>query len=147
MMPSPGQSAIATILGGKTYSVEGGFDTAFKKETPFIQTLASAMDSGWTSASPTTTTTMATTFASEFADYLAGQGLTFIDCIAVGIDQETAAWAASWDTQAQVHTYAVNAASIVSRIQGCSPLWSNGAKAISEAAADAFMSGFGQETG
>lgn len=146
-MASPGQEAIASKLGSKTYSVEGGFDTQFKTETTFIQKLATALHAGWTSAPPSTSTAMSTAFSSEFADYLTGQGMQFISCIASAIDTETTAWADSWDSTAQVHTYIVSAANIVTGIQNCAPLWSNGAKAIAEAAADAFMSGFGQETG
>lgn len=146
-MPSPGQDAIATALGSKTYSVEGGFTTQFKKETTFIQKLATAMDAGWTSASPTTPTTMSNALNTEFTGYLVGQGLLFVGCIGSSIDAETTAWADSWDSTAQVHTYTVSAPKIVIGIQNCAPLWSNGAQAIAEAAADAFMSGFGQETG
>lgn len=146
-MPSPGQDAIATTLGSKTYTVEGGFNTQFKKETTFVQKLATAMDAGWTSASPSTPTAMSNAFTTEFTGYLNGQGMLFVSCVASAIDAETTAWVNSWDSTAQVHTYTVSAANIVTGTQNCAPLWSNGAKAIAEAAADAFMSGFGQETG
>lgn len=146
-MPSPGQDAIATTLGNKAYTVEGGFNTQFKKEKTFIQKLATAMDTGWTSAPPSTPTTMSGSFAAEFNAYLTGRGMLFVSCIASAIDTETTAWGNSWDSIAQVHHYTVSAANIVTSIQNCAPLWSNGAKAIAEAVADAFMSGFGQETG
>lgn len=145
-MPSPGASSIAATIGAKTYTVEGGFVTQFVNPSSFVTSLATAMDAGWTSATPTTATTMAAAFTAEFASY-AGNGRVFIDCVATGIDDETAAWVASWDSQASVHTYTVNAASIVSRIMACSPVQSAGAQALAEAAADAFMSGFGQEVG
>lgn len=146
-MPSIGQSAIANILGAKTYTVEGGFNTQFNVNGTTVQKLATAIDAGWTSASPTTPTSMAASFAAEFSSYLAGPGLVFIYCVAQGIDDETQAWADSWNPIPAVHAYTVNAASIVSRIMACSPVQSNGALAISEAVADAFMTGFGQEVG
>lgn len=146
-MPSPGQAAIASSIGTKSFTVEGGFVTQFQSTAEFIQDLATAINAGWTCASPTTPSTMAAAFTSQFAGMLAGVGKQVIDCIAAGIDAEIAAWVASWNTGTSTHTYVVNSASIVSRIQACSPVWSNGAKAIAEAVADAFMSGFGQEVG
>ncbi|MCW8965371.1 MAG: hypothetical protein OQK82_01590, partial [Candidatus Pacearchaeota archaeon] len=123
-------------------------NTQFVETYPTTQKLAAAIDAGWTSASPTTATTMAASFSAEFAGYLfPGIGQTFIYCIASGIDAEIAAWVASWDTLAQIHTYPPNAASIISRIMACSPVQSAGAQAIAEAVADAFMAGFGQEVG
>lgn len=146
-MPSPGQSSIAGTLGAKTYTVDGGFDTQFNEQGTFVQKLATAIDSGWTCATPTTSTSMASAFDAELANYLAGQGKQFVDCIAAGIDTEIDAWVASWDTKLQIHTFVVSAAGIVSRIQACAPIWSAGAQAVAESAADAFMSGFGQEVG
>lgn len=147
MMPTPGQSAIATFIDAKTFTVEGGFATQFNGDAPFVQKLATALDAGWTSASPMTPTTMAEHFDTEFNGYLTGQGLLFLGCIASAIDDETAAWAASWDSQAQVHTFAVSSVGIVGRIQECAPLWSNGAQAVAQVTADAFMSDFDQEAG
>ena len=115
-MPSPGQSAIADIIGAKTYTVEGDFATQFNVDGTFVQKLSTALDSGWTSESPSTPTSMATAFTSELDGYLSGQGMQFLDCVAAGIDQETADWVLSWNSETQVHTYIVTAASIVSRI-------------------------------
>lgn len=145
-MPSPGAASIAATIGAKAYTVEGGYATQFVDPSSFVTSLSVAMDAGWTSASPTTATAMAAAFSAEFSSY-SGNGRTFIDCVASGIDDEVAAWVASWDVDLQVHTYTVNAASIVSRIMACSPVQSAGAQALAEVAADAFMSGFGQEVG
>jgi len=71
----------------------------------------------------------------------------FMTCIARGIDQETAVWVVSWDVRAQVHRYVVNKGSITGRIMGCSPVWSNGARALAEACAGVFVADFGQEVG
>jgi len=144
-MPSPGASAIASSIGTKSFTVEGGFATQFVSTGEFVVKLSNAIHSGWTSASPSTPTTMATSFATEFSTYLSGNGAVFVNCIASGIDAEIAAWAASWN--GSVHTFTVTAASIVSRIMACTPIVSNGAQALAEAVADAFMSGFGQEAG
>lgn len=146
-MPSPGKSAIADIIGAKTYTVEGEFATQFNVDGTFVQKLSTALDSGWTSVSPSTTTSMATAFTSELDGYLSGQGKQFLDCVAAGIDQETADWVLSWNSETQIHGYTVTAASIVSHIKDCAPLWSSGAQAIAQVCADAFMSGFGQEAG
>lgn len=146
-MPSIGTAAIASIIGAKAYSVEGAFPTQFITSGEFVAKLANAIHAGWTSASPTTPTGMAASFSAEFTGYLSGNGWLYVSCIATGIDDETITWVNSWDTNSQLHTYTVNAASIVSRIMGCTPVVSNGSRALAEVVAGAFMSGFGQETG
>lgn len=146
-MPSIGAAAIASTIGAKSYTVEGGFSTQFVSTAEFVVKLANAIHAGWTSASPTTPTTLSASFAAEFAGYLSGNGLLFVNCIATGIDDEIAAWVSSWEPVPAVHTFTVTAASIVSRIMACSPVVSNGSQALAEVVADAFMSGFGQETG
>lgn len=146
-MPSIGAAAIASTIGAKSYTVEGGYPTQFVSSGAFVVKLANAIHAGWTSASPTTPTSMAASFSAEFAGYLLGNGLLFVNCIASGIDDETAAWVASWQPIPAVHSYTVTAASMVSRMMACSPVVSNGSRALAEVVADAFMSGFGQETG
>jgi len=146
-MPSPGATTIAATICEKTYIVEGNHATVFNKQGTFVQSLAKAMDSGWTSATPTTTTTMVASFEAEFSERLKGQGKQMIMCIAQAIDAETAAWAASWDSLTMIHTYAPNVGSIVITTQGCAPLWSQGAIAITEVVAKAFVDHFEQEVG
>lgn len=146
-MPSPGRQAIADFIGNKTYTVEGGFDTKFNASGTFVQSLAMAMDTGWTSATPTTITTMQATFSNELNGYLSGNGLQVIMCIAQAIDTETASWANSWDAIQSVHTYTPTVASIIATTQGCAPIWSQGAQAITTAAAEAFINWFEQEAG
>lgn len=139
-MPTPGADNIATSIVGMSYTVEGGVDTQFKETCDFVQELAAAMDAGWTSSADTPTS-MTTEFQSAFEGYH-----EFVFCIATGIDQETAAWADTWDGSS--HSYAVTKEKIVNSIKACAdPFWSNGAQAIAEAAADAFMSGFSQDSG
>jgi hypothetical protein len=146
-MPSTGATAIANVIGAKSYIVEGGFATLFINSGEFVLKLANAIHAGWTSVSPTTPTSMAASFALEFNGYLFGNGLLFINCVATSIDDEIATWVASWNVLTSVHDYTVNAASIVSRIMVCTPVVSYGTRALAEAVADAFMSGFGQEAG
>lgn len=144
-MPSPGATAIAHSIGGKNYVVEGNFATGFTTGSPFVSKLATAMDTGWTSSSPSTSTSMDNAFASELGSFLQGAGLAFLNCVAQSIDAETTAWVNSWN--GAVHTFVVSAPSIVDRIMACAPVASHGVQALAEAVADAFMSGFGQETG
>ncbi|MDH5179758.1 MAG: hypothetical protein OEZ39_07465 [Gammaproteobacteria bacterium] len=144
-MPSPGTSALAAMLGVKSYTVEGNYTTNFNPGGEFVSKLAAAMHTGWTSSSPATGTTMTGAFGAAFNGYLAGTGLLFMNSIAQGIDEDIAAWAASWDGNS--HGYVVSVSSLMTRILALSPILSNGVQAITEAVATAFMSGFGQETG
>lgn len=147
-MPSPGYTAILNAFDGLTYSVEGGYNTSFNKNNSFIQDLASAIHNGWTSATPTTSTTMASKFAAQpFASYT-GYSI-FIQKIAQGIDAEVNAWVASWvpPPGSATHTYVVNQASIYNRIMSASSVQSNGAKALAQKCAQIFASNFGQEVG
>lgn len=169
-MPTTGTDAIATKIGEKTFTVmttpEGDVTTTFSPQSGFVKKLAAAIDAGWTSASPSTPTTMADAFTQEFLlgdelAYLAGNGAMFVECIATAIDQETTAWAGSWISETAQHTYTVSESSIVARAESCTalatadpdaeppvpPFWSNGAKALAEAVAAAFVAGFLQEEG
>ncbi|NVK42110.1 MAG: hypothetical protein HWE39_12790 [Oceanospirillaceae bacterium] len=139
-MPSPGTAAIEQAIAGTQFDVEGE-TTEFKEGSLIVVQLGRAIDAGWTSASPSTSTTMAATFASEFSN-VAGVGLTAMNAIATGIDQEVAAWIASFNPVAGVHAYAPTAASIKSKILAASPVSSNGMTALAQAVADAFIDGF-----
>jgi len=148
-MPSPGQSTIATALGSTTFDVEAldangeTYTVAqqFNTDSEFVQQLATAMHTGWTSVSPSTVTTMVATFEPTF-NHLLGQGKSVMLAIAQGIDAEVTLWAASWNSTRAEHEYAPDAASIYNQIQNSLPITSAGINAISQAAADAFMSGF-----
>lgn len=146
-MPSPGVAAIVDSIGNTRYQVEGGFSTEIKKESPTVQKLAAGMHAGWTSATPSTVTTMATTIPAAVGGILAGPGLAFFTAIGTGIDQETALWAASWIPVSVKHAYAPSADAIVSKIMAASPVQSAGAKALAERAAAAFIEHFVQEVG
>lgn len=144
-MPSPGTSAIAAILGAKSYTVEGNYTTNFDPQGEFVSKLATAMHTGWTSSSPSTGTSMSSAFSATFSGYLAGTGLLFINSIAQGIDEEIDAWVNSWNGSS--HSHGVTQNTITTRILALSPISSNGVQAITEVVAAAFMSGFGQEAG
>lgn len=155
-MASPGQSTIATELGTKVYTVYTADDeidvqTQFDAQSVFIQKLATAMDDGWESgdldATPTTSTVMKNTFSTEFATYLAGSGLTVVNCIAAAIDAEVDKWVASYEPTTDKHGYTPASDNIVSAVQDCAPIWSNGIRAITEAAASVFTKYFEQEGG
>lgn len=143
-MPSPGPAALRTALAVPV-TVESGQTTQFSENGLFVGQLAAAMDAGWTCATPTTPSTFTSAFDAAFP-HITG-GALFLQCIASGLDDEVMAWVASWDSDVGIHTYTVNAASIYSRIMGCSPVNSAGTRALAQAVADAFMLGFGQETG
>lgn len=146
-MPSPGQQSIATNIGDVPYSVEGGFETEIKQASMVVQKLATGMDTGWTSATPSTVSTMAQTIPAAFSGFVI-DGLEFLTAIGTGIDTETALWAASWNSTSAKHLYAPESASIMAKIQAASPtVWSAGAQALAQAATNAFLAGFEQEVG
>lgn len=146
-MPSPGQQSIATNIGDVPYSVEGGFETEIKQASMVVQKLATGIDSGWTSTSPSTVTTMAATIPAAFAGFVI-DGLEFLTAIGTGIDAETALWAESWNPTSATHLYVPSSASIMEKIQAASPtVWSEGAQALAAAATSAFLSSFEQEVG
>lgn len=146
-MPSLGQQSIAANIGDVPYSVEGGFETEIKQASMVVQKLATGMDTGWTSASPSTVTTMATTIPAAFNSFVI-DGLEFLTAIGTGIDAETALWAASWNSTSATHLYIPSSASIMAKIQAASPtVWSAGAQALAQAATNAFLASFEQEVG
>lgn len=145
-MSSPGKDTIATALGNKTYTVEGGFKTQFKADSETIQKLASAIDAGWTSSAPSTITTMATEIASKFSNTL-GNGLAYLIALASAIDTETSKWAASFNPLTGLHTYAPTAAAIIATTLAASPIQSAGVTAMAEAVAQVFIDNFEQEVG
>ena len=145
-MPSPGVPALKTALAAESFLIAGK-TVNFDEEGDTIVKLAEAMDAGWTSSSPATGTVMAAQFALKFSGYASGDGLSFLNCIAVAIDTEVAAWIASYDVNTSTHLYAVNAATIKASIIACSPISSVGVTAMATAAADAFLSGFDQAAG
>jgi hypothetical protein len=145
-MPSPGTETIATEIGNKTYTVEGGFDVEFKTLGDTVQKLSTAINAGWTSAAPTTVTTMAITITAEFTQ-TAGIGLAFLIALGTGIDAEVTNWAASFNSITSLHTYAPTALTITSAIMAASPIQSAGAIALAEVVSDIFIANFEQEAG
>ncbi len=146
-MPTIGKSAIAQKIAAKSFEVENtGATVQYQEDVDFVQRLANAIHTGWTSLTPVTPTAMLTSFASVFADYT-GQGRAMLDAIATGIDQESSAWAASWNPTLAKHLYAPSAATIKSKILAASPFQSNAVTALAEATSEAYMSGFKQEEG
>lgn len=146
-MPSPGTAVIASAIGDVAYTVEGGFDTEIKQESMVVQKLATGMHNGWTSATPTTVSTMAATIPAAFSGFVV-DGLEFLTAIGTGIDAETTTWAASWNSTSATHAYSPASASIMASIKAASPtVWSAGAQALAQAATDAFLANFEQEVG
>lgn len=145
-MPTPGAEALETAITGFTITVADGVTTEFKAG-PVSAALAEGMDAGWTCATPTTVSTMAATIGTAFADIAAGQGLASMVAIGTAIDAETAAWASSWNSTAQVHSYAPDADTISAAAVAASPVKSPGFTALAEAVAAAFVANFVQEVG
>ena len=143
-MPSIGVAALKAALAVPV-TVESGQSTSFSPTGLFIGQLAAAIHAGWTCASPTTPSTFVSAFTAAFP--IITGGAQYLNCIASGLDAEVAAWVASWNSVAGVHSYTVNATSIYGRITACSPVQSNATHALAQAVANAFMQGFGQEVG
>lgn len=119
-MPSPGTTTLKTGLASQSFILESvGGTLNFNPEGEFIQKLANAIHTGWTSISPSTPTTMVTSFTSEFASYMMAGSLGklfMIDSVAQGIDNEVQQWVSSWDSFLQIHSYSPNGTSIKNRI-------------------------------
>lgn len=145
-MPSPGKESIATEIGKKTYTVEGGFDVQFKTQSNTVQKLATAIDAGWTSSAPTTITTLANAITREFTQ-VSGNGLANLIALGTGIDAEVTKWAASFNSLTSLHTYAPTAIAITTATMAASPIKSAGAIALSNVVADIFIANFEQEAG
>ena len=147
-MPSPGQSTIATEIGGVSFTLEvRGTTLNFNSAGAFIQKLATAVDAGWTSAHPVTITTMASTFTSEFSGYFAGsaQGKDFINAIASAIDYDVTLWALSYDLIEDVHSYEPTASSLKAKILSNYPAPSSGVDALLTQIATTFANYFEKE--
>lgn len=145
-MPSPGKTAIEKELAKLTYTVEGGFPVKFIQSGYLVQNLSTALNTGWTSASPTTITTMATAISQQFNTFR-GQGLTFVIALGTGIDTETAKWAASFKPLPNIHSYAPTVQSTIAAILAASPIQSAGIIALTNAVATLFIDNFEQEIG
>lgn len=153
-MPSPGVATIKAALVGTTFTVDQTIgDTtesltcSFTEDAPVVNKLAAGIDSGWTSASPTTISTMAAAISTEFAYLGSAPGVVYLVAIGTAIDTETTAWAASWNAQAATHAYAPQKAAAMATYKAAVPAISAGMEALAEAAIDAFLADFGQEAG
>ena len=88
-MPSPGVATIKAALVGTTFTVDQTIgDTtesltcSFTEDAPVVNKLAAGIDSGWTSASPTTISTMAAAISTEFAYLGSAPGVVYL--VAIG---------------------------------------------------------------
>lgn len=145
-MPSPGKASIEKELANLPYTVEGGFPVKFIQSGSLVQNLSTALDTGWTSASPAVITTMATAITNQFSN-TSGQGLAFVIALGTGIDVEVSKWAASYKPIPNVHTYAPTATAIVAAILAVSPIQSAGIIVLANAVATIFIDNFEQEVG
>tara|TARA_R110001583_G_scaffold48027_1_gene150263 strand:- start:30198 stop:30650 length:453 start_codon:yes stop_codon:yes gene_type:complete len=150
-MPTPGSTAIAASISNTPYAIQysgNNVDVTLRQDSETVQRIAAGMHAGWTSATPSATTTMAATIPAAFAGMVnAGQGLEFITALGIGIDYETQLWANSWSAPQAQHNYTPQKSSIVNAIQDASPIWSSGCEALANKVADAFLSAFVQEVG
>jgi hypothetical protein len=145
-MPSPGSSAIAAAIAPLAFSVSG-IATAIQPGWSTAVRLGRALDAGWTCASPSTSSTMTAAMAAEFSDMAGGWGLAWASAIGIGIDAETAAWAASWNDNAHLHTYAPSTSSVYAAIAAACPYDSEAIRAINQRVAEVFIADFVQEAG
>lgn len=153
-MPSPGAESIKSSLLETSYTLEqtvaGETRTLtcqFADDAPVIDKLSAAMDTGWTSASPSASTTMAAAITSEFS-YLSGApGLPFLVAIGTGIDTEVAKWVASWNPQSGIHTYAPQASAAFAVFVSSTSQRLVSMDALADTAINAFFDDFDQATG
>ena len=147
-MPSPGISTLKSDLAF-SYTVEGGFSTQIILDSETDVRLATGINNGWGSPYPTTPTTMEIAILAAFGGYVlpTGGGYQNLRAIGLGIDEEIAAWIASWDSIGMVHTYTVNPASIESRIISHYTINSNATAALALNVAQTFCNYFIQEGG
>ncbi|MAK91980.1 MAG: hypothetical protein CMI13_12190 [Oleibacter sp.] len=142
-MPSPGFVELGDRLAPITYRISG-FDVEIRQHSLILR-LARAMHAGWTSASPTTTTTMRAAMLQEFSDFSGGYGTRLFEAIGIGIDGETAQWAGSWNST--THTYTVNMAETYTKIMAAMPIDTEATRAIANKAAQVFWLFFEAEVG
>lgn len=147
-MPSPGQVKILNDISGFEYEAAPGVSTTLKAESKFIQKLAIGLHNGWTSASPTTTTTAEAQISAAFQGFaLAPQSLLVLKAMGIGIDSETATWAASYNATTVKHVYQPKAASIKAKILAACPVQYPAVKELANAVANMFVKYFEQEVG
>lgn len=151
-MPTPGAAALKAAFGDVAIPVSGFPGLIIDNDSDTITRLSQGMNDGWIPLYPTTVSQCETAIEAAFNSMI-GAGWSsrcWLRALGKGIDNEIAAWVASWDSQAGVHTYAPSSASIyasiVSEIGLCG--YSNvHAFALAQAVADVWMGFFGQEAG
>lgn len=141
-MPSPGTNTLKNDLGDIAFVINGKHSTVIKKTSSTITGLSIALNNGWTSATPSTLTTMANSFNLQFARKLVGDGLLFMNAIAAGIDKEVGLWVASYDPITTLHKYIPESDDLEKSIQALSPLDSDGSKALIKKVSKVFIDHF-----
>ena len=117
--------------------------TVLKKGSKTVESIATAMHGGWTSASPASPTTMTATFTAEFEKWIQpGKGLSSMIAIGAGIDAEVAKWIASFDPVTGTHKYALTAKVLKDSMLSGSLIDSGAMDAVSETCAEAFVAEF-----
>lgn len=147
-MPSPGAVQILKEISDLEYAAADGVTTTLTADSQFVRKLATALDTGWTSSYPTTTTTAADAITSEFTGFkLAPQSLAVLVAMGTGIDTEIALWVASYNAVTGQHAYAPNQASIKAKILAACPVQYNSVLVLADAVATMFVNHFEQEVG
>lgn len=117
-MPSPGPSALQETLGNVSIPLGNYPNMVILKDSQTVIRLAQGMHNGWPGLYPTTPSTCETAIEAAFDDYITGgwSSRCWLRALGKGIDLEIAAWVASWDTEAFIHTYAPSVGSIYGAI-------------------------------
>lgn len=151
-MPSPGAVALQESIGNVAIPLIGFNGTTINKDSDFITRLSSGIHSGWGSLYPTTVSNCEVEIDNAMDGLIAPgwNARCWVKSMGKGIDQEMAAWVASWNTSASTHDYAPSVDSIynsiISEIEICG--FSNShAYPLPYAVATAWMASFGQESG
>jgi hypothetical protein len=153
-MPSPGASDIKDALNAATFSVTQTvagetktIDCGFADDAPVVVGLAAAIDAGWTSSSPATTTTMTATITAQFPNLASAPGLAYLVAIGIAIDAETALWVASWNSTSAKHMYAPSKATTYAKYLAAVTNQYPGVNALANAAIDTFIAEFDPAAG
>lgn len=141
-MPTPGTTALQDELGDIAFTIKEKHETTIKKTSSTIIDLSAALDTGWKSKTPDAATDMATSFNAQFMGVLMGDGLAFMNAIAVGIDKEVGLWVSSFDPITTLHKYIPTAATVEQSILALVPFESDGNKALVKKVSSVFADNF-----
>lgn len=153
-MPSPGAQKLASELAPLAITVKAqdgdqpAITTTLLESSDTITHLANGMDTGWTSLSPNTVTTMASALPAAFPN----QGLSqpasqLMAAIGAAIDAEVTIWKDSYDPGTNLHKHTPIASVINASATSSDPIQSGASAALITRVADVFITHFNVKAG